>query len=163
MNLTLLKGIACAFAVVWAFATGWHMASKHKQAEFDLERAQITAQAAESLARAEQNARTIEQNQVRRFAEADYAYRKTLSKKNRELADAVAAAHAGGMYVRATCSNDGGTLPDAATATSSGDGTTRVRLPDAAAEFLLRLAAEADEVVEQLAACQSIIRADRGQ
>lgn len=48
------------------------------------------------------------------------------------------------------------------TATPIGrDGETRAELSDEAAEFLIGLASEADEVVKQLQACQAVILQDR--
>jgi prophage endopeptidase len=41
------------------------------------------------------------------------------------------------------------------------DGETRAELSDEAAEFLIGLASEADEIVKQLQACQSVVLQDR--
>ncbi|WP_048811773.1 lysis protein [Methylobacillus flagellatus] len=53
-------------------------------------------------------------------------------------------------------------IPAEAFASAAGrDGGARAELSAEAAEFLVGLASEADEVVEQLTSCQALLRADR--
>lgn len=53
-------------------------------------------------------------------------------------------------------------IPGEAFASARGrDGETRADLSAEAAEFLVGLASEADEVVQQLSACQALLQADR--
>ena len=55
-----------------------------------------------------------------------------------------------------------GGIPAEAFASAAGrDGETRAELSAEAAEFLVGLASEADEVVQQLSACQALLQADR--
>lgn len=51
----------------------------------------------------------------------------------------------------------------AGASTGSGHGAEGVYLPPEAQERVLRIGAEADDVVRQLTACQAVIRLDRGQ
>jgi hypothetical protein len=51
----------------------------------------------------------------------------------------------------------------AATSTGNGDATQAGGLQQQDAEFLVRLASEADEVTLQLQACQAVVRSDRQQ
>lgn len=51
--------------------------------------------------------------------------------------------------------------PKAGTSTRSGDAAKGVGLQAADAEFLLRIASEADRVADQLRACQAVVLADR--
>jgi hypothetical protein len=159
MNLTILKICAGFFVVLLAFGAGWRTASNYAGNVYDKERAEAREQAAAALAKAQSDARAQEQRNVKRMGEIDRAYQDKLKHKDRERVAAVAAARAGGLYIHAACPATG--VSGTATGTGSGDGTTRIRLPDADADFLLGLAAEADQVAEQLHACQSIVRSDR--
>jgi hypothetical protein len=167
MNTFLLKagGLigAALLGLLFAVGAGWRMCASYKQGQFDAWRSEIEATAATQIAQAEQRARSIEQGQVQKFAEVDSAYRKKLEQKDRERNAALAAVRSRGLYVNATCPDRSSALPGAAASASRGDGETRVRLSDEAAEFHVRLVDEADQIVEQLTACQNILRAERGQ
>lgn len=52
-------------------------------------------------------------------------------------------------------------LPAAAAATGQRDGPQGVGLQTADAELVLRIASDADQVADQLRACQAVVRADR--
>lgn len=54
-----------------------------------------------------------------------------------------------------------GNLPGVATGTAGGDAGAPAGLQRADAEFLVRLASEADAVTRQLQACQAILKAER--
>ncbi|CAG2144472.1 hypothetical protein LMG31506_03013 [Cupriavidus yeoncheonensis] len=96
------------------------------------------------------------------------------AKHTKELADAktisdrtIADLRAGSIRVRdrLTCpaASGPGTASQAGTGASMGDAAARGGLQAADAELVLRIAGEADEVAVQLAACQAIVRMDRGQ
>lgn len=63
--------------------------------------------------------------------------------------------------VTGTCSPGGGKASAAAVGTGTRDGGARAELSVPAAEFLVGLTSEADEVVKQLGACQAVIEEDR--
>lgn len=54
-----------------------------------------------------------------------------------------------------------GSVPEAGAAAGRCDGSTGTELPDTVTADLLGLAADADDIVRQLTACQSVILADR--
>ena len=92
-------------------------------------------------------------------------YQKGLTDGKAEL-DAALARARGGQRLRdagARCPAVGDRDATGAARAGAGgrDGPQGADLSDAAAEFLLRLAGEADDVVRQLAACQAVVRADR--
>jgi prophage endopeptidase len=63
----------------------------------------------------------------------------------------------------AACESPGASQASATPAASSGSNDTpTARLSDAAVEFLISEASRADAIVEQLTACQAVIRSDRG-
>lgn len=159
MNLTILKGLAALAVVLCAFATGWNLSAKYAKNVYDKQKAEADSQQARDFANAQQSARAREQELTQRIAGIDREYQEKIKAKDKERMAALAVARSRGLYVRAACPN--GSLPDAATGTRSGDGTARVRLSEPDAGFLLGLASEADQITEQLAACQTIVRADR--
>ncbi|MDH0048595.1 lysis system i-spanin subunit Rz [Comamonas terrigena] len=57
----------------------------------------------------------------------------------------------------------GGAGSEAGPSTGQRDGEATAELSDAAAEFLVGLASEADDVARQLSACQAVVIADRQQ
>lgn len=65
------------------------------------------------------------------------------------------------LRVPGACPASGSARGQAVTTSSVGDGATSVELPDAVTRDLLVLADDADNVADQLRACQAIVRADR--
>lgn len=65
------------------------------------------------------------------------------------------------LSIPAICPPSGNATTNAATSTSIGNGETRAKLSDAAAEFLIGEANRADAIVLQLNQCQQIIADDR--
>lgn len=122
------------------------------------------------------NARIVElQTEVRR-KEAVYAaavnaiqtkFQKDLKHEKTRHDSTVAALRAGTLRLRipvASCPAGGGSAGGApGTGTSGRDAAPRAELSEPAAEFLVGLASDADQVVHQLTACQAIVAADRSQ
>lgn len=106
----------------------------------------------------------VERARVQDMNALDARFTEELNDAKREADDLVAAVRADERRLRnrftcpaATGSAGSGTSPGA----SVGDAGEESGLRTADAEFLIRLAAEADQVVTQLRACQAIVAADR--
>lgn len=109
----------------------------------------------------------------KKHAEAQAAisadYQKRLADEKRARDAAVAAARAGTLVLRdpslrlpaAGACPGGSAQAEAAPGSGGRDGAAGANLSPEAAAFLLELTGEADQVVEQLTACQQIVRADR--
>lgn len=82
-------------------------------------------------------------------------------KKDRVIADLRAGTQRLRIPIAASPAACGGISPEAFAAASRRDGEARAELSGSAAEFLVGLASEADEVVHQLTACQQILLEDR--
>lgn len=83
------------------------------------------------------------------------------ARRDRDVADALAGALR--LSIPAGPAPAGGSvqLPDAATGTAGSDGAARGELPRQVAADLFALADDADQVVEQLHACQAVVADDR--
>lgn len=125
--------------------------------EYEAKLAQQAMQYEQAAADALRNARRQEQDAAAYVAMIDKtyheAYQNEIVSRDRTIADL----RAGNLRLRQrfTCAADD--LSAATDATGSGDAAAQTGLQQQDAEFLVRLASEADEVVLQLQACQSIL------
>jgi hypothetical protein len=66
-----------------------------------------------------------------------------------------------GLFIDAACPDRSNPVPSAASSPSSDHGGAKARLSGEAAEALIAIAADADEITHQLNACQEILRNER--
>lgn len=126
----------------------------------DLERTnRIALQAATDAARAAENKRVAD------MAALDLKYTTEMTNAKRETDAALAAVRSGELRLRDrfTCNSStaSGSVPETGAGPRVGDDATPSGLQVADAAVLVQRAADADEVVRQLTACQAIVRADR--
>jgi hypothetical protein len=148
----------------------------HGQQQFkhgeQAERAQCFARDNEQLASANAKIKSLEEKYRQQEQDAATVIGLISSQYQRELhhvktdKDRIIADLRGGAYrlrIPVTSAPDtcGSVAPEAAASARRRDGDTRAELSNEAAEFLVGLASEADEVVKQLGACQAVINADR--
>lgn len=112
-------------------------------------------------------ARTAERDHAMRLAAVSAQYQEDLkhaqARKDRVIADLRTGAQRLRIPVAgAGCAGAGG-MPETGPATGGRDGGTTAELSQPAAEFLVGLASDADQVAEQLKACQALVREDRNQ
>jgi hypothetical protein len=123
----------------------------------------VTANA--KLKSLEEQYRTQEHDHAAALASISSQYQKELAHVKADKDRVIASLRDGSMRLRipvaATVSANGGIASEVTPATTGRDGETRAELSVAAAEFLVGLASEADEVAKQLGACQAVINADR--
>lgn len=167
-KLLLLAGIAVAIAV--------SVGGAYLKGRFDgrdLERVAWQARELEEVTRANaaiaflnEAYRKLEARSVAATTAASTKYQKELRnvrvKKDRVIADLRSGALRLRVPVTSCQDSDRGRTPPPGAPTGGRDAAPRAELSETAARFLTELAAEADEVVLQLQACQAIVRADRG-
>ena len=111
------------------------------------------------------SARRSEQNHALALAEISSTYQKDLTHATKQRAADVAAVRAGTLRLRvqypAPANPDHSGVLQAAAGASRCDGPPAADLPAAITGDLLALAADADDLARQLAACQRVITADR--
>lgn len=160
-SLAQLKWIAIALCVAVAFGAGWDIGAGRVQGRWDAEKAELNAKAADAIQQSMNRTLAVEREAAAKVAATSAKYQKALKEKESEEAAAIDRARTGGLFIDAQCPGSGNGVSETGTGSSGRDGTTRARLPDATAEALLRIGAEADRVVEQLTACQEQLQKDR--
>jgi len=162
--LALLGVVALLFALIGAYFYGRHDGAKINEAAWQKREAGINAQAGAEIAAADQRVLEAERVHASLLAKESAEYQQSL-KENTDAKDRLIADLRAGnrkLSVPAACPAPGeNTLSSAGPGTGGGDATARAELSQEASGFLVELAAEADEVVLQLTACQGIVIADR--
>jgi hypothetical protein len=167
--MTSIKNIALAALVTGIFGlsiggwTGWKAGSLSVTAEWHKEKSRVNAEAFEQIEQAHKKMRELEMAQVDALNKVENEYVAKLKQKDRERNRAIADARNNGLFINAQCPSGEDTVPQTAASSDSGNEGTSVRLPNALSESLIDLLSEADSIAEQLAACQAVIRSDRGQ
>ena len=174
-----LLGMAALIAVACVATVGWvdDYGQRQFKAGRGVERSAWQAAEAKSLRQANtriatlhEQARERERRHARAMADISARYEEELKHEQTRFNSVVAdlRGHVLRLYVPVTgatgshaTSDGGGCAGGPASKGPTGcDGPARAELSVEAAEFLVGLATEADEVVHQLAACQAVINAD---
>lgn len=122
-------------------------------------------QANAKIKQLEEDARATERRHAESIAQVSKKYQEELqhakSRKDRVIADLRAGDQRLRIPVAATGCAGGSEAGTTSASAVRRDGEARAELSDAAAEFLVGLATEADEIVHQLNACQALVIEDR--
>ncbi|MBX9267178.1 hypothetical protein [Chromobacterium violaceum] len=151
------KGIALAAALAALAFLGWEMRAVIAQRDAAVVRASL----AQQQVAATQAARARERQAAADDAATAAAYEKDLEDGKLEL-QAALARHAAALRLRQQQSAAGrGDLSTVTPGAGQRDGAAPADFSAAHGDDALRLAAEADNIVHQLAACQAIVESDR--
>lgn len=118
----------------------------------------------DTIQRLQTEARAREQDHAARLSEISTTYQQELQDADVQRRSDVAAVRAGyrlRVPVTTAPGSGIGAVPAAGAAACRCDDRTGAELPDTVTADLLGLAADANAIVRQLTACQSVIRADR--
>ena len=161
------------FAAIIGLAMYW---GANRLIETGKTRQRLEQAQTENAAMAAANDRIVKLQSEVRQKEAVYAaavnaiqtkFVKDLQHEKARHDSTVAALRSGALRLRipvASCSQGGGSAVGTPGASAGGrDAAPRAELSEPAAEFLVGLASDADQVVHQLTACQAIVAADRAQ
>lgn len=138
-------------------AAGWH----YRSALAERDAADQRAAAAELVSAGEKVARATEQKTARTDNAAAAAYQEELENGKVELQSSIARLRAQ-LRLRDQLAA-GGNLPDASAGAGRRDASAPADFLAAHGDDALRLAAEADDAVRQLGACQLILNSDRAR
>lgn len=154
--------LALLAAVGGSFVFGHKVGSDAVTVKWQKQAADVQRAQADALAAAHAGVITAERRAAEQLAAASARYQVALKEKEDEKQLAVARATTRGLWVDTinTCGDSAGDGAVAAPAPGR-DGAARSRLSGEAAEFLIGEASRADQVVEQLKACQSVVLEDR--
>jgi hypothetical protein len=151
---------ALVFAIC-SYFYGHHTGVQVTKAEWEAEKAVAAAEAARIL-KAEQDKVTeyehLLANTQNRVEKVYVDKIRTVEVVRDKLIDT---ARTDGLFIDAACPDRSNPVPSAAASTSSDHGGTKARLSGEAAEALIAIAADADEITHQLNACQEILRNER--
>ena len=148
-------------SIIGAFFMGYRSASIAVQGQWDKEKAENNAQAVQIIADANAKVLAAERQASERIAAIGAFYEiklkeQNLAKNNLDILNA-----SSGLFVNAILPDYCNAPNKPAAAARIGDGAARVRLSQADGRFLIQFAADADQVANQLAQCQSVILSDR--
>lgn len=159
----LAASIACG--AVYLHHSGYKAGAASVQSRWDAQKLADANAYAQALAKADAQNRQQQAQWEQKLAAASSQYQEALRNVETKHTAALAALRAGTLRLRdpgAGTGQDGsGAMSDVATSTSRRDGDASGELSGPSSEFLLGLAAEADEVAERLGACQAVVQADR--
>lgn len=162
--LRLLPYAAVVACVLAAYMVAYQQGARHTTEHYQRVMAQQDADNAKATALAISNARKEEQASA---ASQALIANRLLDDANNEITsrdNTIAGLRAGTVRVRErfTCGRAAAAgVPQTSASTSSSDAGAQGGLQREDAEFFVRLASEADQVVHQLSACQAVVRADR--
>jgi hypothetical protein len=165
MNPTILKYAAVVIAITAAAYGCYHHGVSTTTARYEAVIAKANAAHAKDLADKLAAARAEEQSKAADMHAIDT---QTIQDKQNEIDSrdsTIADLRAGSLRLRDhfTCSaGSDKRLPDVAATAGKRDAARQGGLQQADAEFLVRLASDADQVARQLQACQAVVRSDRG-
>jgi len=151
---------ALVFAIC-SYFYGHHTGVQVTKAEWEAEKLVAAADAAKIL--------KAEQDKVREF---EHLLANTQNRVEKVYVDKVRTvevekklfidtARTDGLFIDAACPDNSNAVPSATPSASSDHGGTKARLSGEAAEALIAIAADADEITHQLTACQEILRNER--
>lgn len=150
-----------ALGIISTFMFGYHQGGASVRADWMAHEADVNAQQAKAIADANERVRAIERKHALVIADITDNFQRQLKEKDDEKNTAIASMLANGLYVNAECPTCGNATGGTSTCKPTGSREKRVRLSNKDAEFLIRIASEADQVVEQLSACQAILKGER--
>lgn len=160
----LIAAVAALVAIGGAYAWGRTDGRTIERAAWEKRDNDALRSANAEIDAAHRKLREQERSAAERLAQVSAEYQKEVSNAREETRRRVAAVAAGTLRLRdpaasnQTCADR---VPDAPAAAERRDGAEAGYLSGTAAQFLLELTAEADEVARQLAACQAVVRQDR--
>lgn len=147
--------------VICSYFYGHHTGVQVTKAEWEAEKATAAIEAGKALDKANQEVRELEHVLANTQNKVEKVYVDKVRTVEVERNKLVDTARNDGLFIDASCPDRSNTLPSATPSASSDNGTTKARLSGEAANALISIAAEADEVAHQLNACQEVLRYER--
>ncbi len=151
---------ALVFAIC-AYFYGHHTGVQVTKAEWEAEKATAAIEAGKVLAAEQAKVAEFEHLLANTQTKVEKVYVDKVRVVEVEKQQLINTARTDGLFIDATCPDNSNPVPSATPSASSDYGGTKARLSGEAAEALIAIAADADEVVNQLTACQEILRNER--
>ena len=163
-NPWLLLGVALFYfgSVGGSFFYGQHVGANGCKVKWMTREAKIQSDMSSAMTEAQKRVLEAERKSTEDIAAVSATYQQKLEGVRREKTIAVDAARRSGLFVdtvgAAHCAD---TTPAISTGPGGRDGATRSELSETAIDFFISEATRADEITEQLTACQNVLIAER--
>jgi hypothetical protein len=147
--------------VIGAYFYGHRTGVQVTKAEWEAEKATAAVEAAKVLKAEQDKVREYEHLLANTQTKVEKVYVEKIRTVEVEKKQLVDIARSDGLFIDAACPDSSNPVPGAAASPGGDHGETKARLSGEAAEALIAIAADADEITHQLTACQEILRNER--
>jgi len=147
--------------VICSYFYGHHTGVQVTKADWEKEKAAAAIEAGKVLAAEQAKVAEYEHLLANTQNRVEKVYVDKVRTVEVERTKLVNTARTDGLFIDAACPDHSNAVPSASPSTSSDHGGTKARLSGEAAEALIAIAADADEIAHQLKACQEILRNER--
>ena len=147
--------------VICSYFYGHHTGVQVTKADWEAEKAAMAIEAGRVLAAEQAKVREFEHLLANTQNKVEKVYVDKIRTVEVERQQLVDVARTDGLFIDAACPDNSNPVPSPAASPSSDHGGTKARLSGEAAEALIAIAADADEITHQLTACQEILRLER--
>jgi hypothetical protein len=151
---------ALVFAIC-SYFYGHHTGVQVTKVEWEAEKAVAAADAAKILKAEQDKVREFEHLLANTQIRVEKVYVEKIRTVEVEKQQLIDVARTDGLFIDASCPDPSNPMPSAASSPGSDHGGTKARLSGEAAEALIAIAADADEITHQLTACQEVLRNER--
>lgn len=153
--------IGALVLIIGSYFYGHHTGIQVTKAEWEAEKATAAIEAGKVLDKANQEVRELEHLLANTQTKVEKVYVDKIREVQVERNSLSATARDVGLFIDASCPDSSNAVSSTASSPSSDNGSTKARLSGATADALIAIAADADEVTNQLTACQEILRNER--
>jgi hypothetical protein len=161
INPLLIKIGVFVALLIGAFFIGYRSASVVVHGQWDKEKAENNAKAAQLITEANNKVFMAEHRANDRIAAISTIYEKKLKEQKNAKANLDTINATGGLFINAYCPANFNASNNSAASSGIRNGATRDRLSESDGRFLIQIADEADQIANQLAQCQGVIQSDR--
>ena len=147
--------------VICSYFYGHHTGVQVTKADWEAEKAAMAIEAGRVLAAEQAKVREFEHLLANTQNKVEKVYVDKIRTVEVERQQLVDVARTDGLFIDAACPDNSNPVPSATPSAGSDHGRTKARLSGEAAEALIAIAADADEITHQLTACQEILRLER--
>jgi hypothetical protein len=147
--------------VIGAYFYGHHTGVEVTRADWEAEKATAAIDAGKALDKANKEVREFEHLLANKQNKVEKVYVDKIREVQVDRDSLSAAASNGGLFIDTTCSDSSNPVSGTASSASGDNGTTKARLSRETADALIAIAADADEITNQLTACQMILEEER--
>lgn len=153
--------VGALLLIIGSYFYGHHTGVQVTKADWEEEKATAAIEAGKALDKANKEVRELEHLLANTQNKVEKVYVEKVRTVEVERKQLVDIARTDGLFIDASCPDSSNAVSSPAASPGSDHGGKKARLSGEAAEALIAIAADADEIVHQLNACQEILRNER--